>query len=152
MGAMAYSDNIEMVARFYDFSLDPMARDNTGMDALLMAAESGITQEKYDFLIEEGFYPNVVNDDGDNALILAAEVTDRASVQFWLEQRMDINSQDAKGNTPLFEAVEHNEPEVIEALIAAGADTAHVNDKGETALLLALAEDIDEPDSEEGLA
>ena len=152
MAGMGYSDNMELIARFYDFSLDPMARDNTGLDALLLAAQGGITQEKYDFLMAKGFDPNVTNDNGANALLLAAEDTNLASVQFWLDLGMDINTQDNKGNTPLFSAVAHNEPEVIEALIAAGADTAHVNDKGQTALLLALAEDIDHPDTDEGLA
>ena len=56
------------------------------------------------------------------------------------EVPVDPSARDRNGWTPLHEAVRDSQPEVIAALLAAGADVNAGNDFGSTALLMAVGE------------
>jgi uncharacterized protein len=73
----------------------------------------------------------------DAALADAAEKLDRSKVRALLKQRVDVDAPQADGMTALHWAVYHNDPEMAEQLVAAGASVKAANRYGVTPLSLA---------------
>ena len=67
----------------------------------------------------------------------AAEQNDFAKVRELLSQRADVNSKQPDGMTALHWAVQHDVPEIVQLLLAAGADSGIANRYGVTPLSLA---------------
>ena len=59
-------------------------------------------------------------------------------MQFQLEKGMDVNAEDAEGNTALFYAIQSDNYESVEYLIESGAETEIVNDNGNSPLTAAV--------------
>ena len=59
--------------------------------------------------------------------------------EFLISNRADVNARDWGGETPLHEAVELGEIEIVKSLISKGADASARNQDGETPLHLALS-------------
>ena len=70
-------------------------------------------------------------------LVQAAKRNDLAAVQSLLRQRVDANAADGDGATALHWAAYHGSVEILDALIAAGAEPDRANDLAITPLALA---------------
>jgi uncharacterized protein len=88
--------------------------------------------EVLDFLLERGCSADAPADDGLTALHAAAHQQDARSARVLLEAGTAVDAEDQSGNTPLFRAVfsNHDAVEVIELLLAYGADPSHENKSG----------------------
>lgn len=72
--------------------------------------------------IDAGVNVDLVNQNGDSLLMLAAYHGRSATVTALLERQADANRANDRGQTPLAGAVFKSEVDVIKALVAAGAD------------------------------
>ena len=88
--------------------------------------------EVLDFLLDRGCSPDAPADDGSTALHAAAHLQDARAARVLLEAGASVDAEDQWGNTPLFRAVfsYRGEVEVIEILLAYGADPSHQNKSG----------------------
>ena len=65
---------------------------------------------------------DVVNSNGESALLLAANSGAQRVVAFLLSQKAQVNIKDKSGNTPIFYAVSSGYGDIVELLIRHGAD------------------------------
>jgi ankyrin repeat protein len=77
------------------------------------------------------------NDSVDRRLVEAARHQDTAAVQALLDERVDVDSPQADGATPLAWAVHWNDLDMANLLIRAGANVNAANELGMTPLMLA---------------
>ncbi len=75
-------------------------------------------------------------------LVTAAECGDTAAVLAMISAGADINTQDARGRTPVLAATHGNHTETVQALIQAGADINLRDDRKDNVLLYAGAEGL----------
>eukprot|EP00302_Diacronema_sp_CCMP2436_P006938 CAMPEP_0179895204 /NCGR_PEP_ID=MMETSP0982-20121206/35697_1 /TAXON_ID=483367 /ORGANISM="non described non described, Strain CCMP 2436" /LENGTH=562 /DNA_ID=CAMNT_0021791851 /DNA_START=18 /DNA_END=1706 /DNA_ORIENTATION=+ len=88
--------------------------------------------------LEDGAYDNQEETLG-RALLAAVRDGQLDDLRMLLEQGgLDINSRDWTGDTVLVEAARLGKTEVVDYLIAHGAEVDHANERGETALLAAV--------------
>ena len=128
-------NSFETVKDLLESGMDP--------DALLIyVAENGDT-ESVKLLLKNGANPNLVDAKGRSALMLAAkknhvpvlaELLTRS--QNSIKRAITVNSKDKKGNTPLFYAALHFEPNAIRLLLESRANVLLRNNDNETALSL----------------
>ncbi|EQC31283.1 hypothetical protein, variant [Saprolegnia diclina VS20] len=78
---------------------------------------------------------------GDVALLNAVTAGDVATLDALLGYGVDVNATDRHGNTPLMLALRHRHEAMTTALLAKQCDTERCNDKGESALHMALADE-----------
>src|SRR5512134_4126196 len=67
-----------------------------------------------------------------STLVDAARNAERAAAMALLAERADPNQAEADGTTPLHWAVHHDDAELVNRLLAAGADVSVANDYGAT--------------------
>lgn len=72
--------------------------------------------------------------EGERLLHLAAISGDLPTVQLLLKQRVNPNTKDAQGETPLYHACQNEHVEVVRCLLDGGADPNSRDMDGETAL------------------
>ena len=106
-----------------------------GEPAVMEAFRRGVSDEVIEKLLESGADLEAPNGDGMTAM--HAQVMDAYSVRTLLGWKADVNAQCNKGNTPLHYATAAGNVEVVNILIAHGADLGKVNEKGQTALEMA---------------
>jgi ankyrin repeat protein len=87
-----------------------------------------------EMLLAEGAQVNVQNKDGKNVLYQAVHESRLTMAWYLLQQKADCNMQDNEGNTALHVA---RHPELVEILLAAGADPTIKNKQGKLASDLA---------------
>lgn len=117
--------------------------DKSGNTALMYAkaAASGPEAEIFKALIAAGASLNHVNEEGQTPLIVAASKRDNlATVQALLatSARTTINARAKNGETALMYAAAYSDPEIVSALLAAGAKVNDVDNFGQTALMSAV--------------
>ena len=102
--------------------LPPNLRNEKG-DSLLMLASYHGHADAVRVLMEHGADPELANDRGQTPLAGAAFKGDMATIQclFWTEARMP-NGRSEGGKTPLMIAAMFNRTEIVEVLLARGAD------------------------------
>ena len=71
-------------------------------------------------------------------LRLIIDEDDRSMLQVFLKRGLNVNLLDEDGSTPLMYAAHYGSPDMVRALIDAGADLNAKNKNGETALTIAL--------------
>lgn len=109
---------------------------------LLHEAANGGDPELIRLLLARGLEVDAVDDHyKDTALEYAAGYDKREAVAVLLEAGADVNHQDISGRTFLHAAVLGKRVKILQMLLAAGADPTIANNKGETALDLARAQD-----------
>ena len=89
-------------------------------------------------LLEAGADPNIKNEDGETALIIASSLGHYEIVKLLLEAGVDINIQNSYGNTALIRATlyatDYEYLGVVELLLNSGADPTIQGQGGDTAL------------------
>lgn len=155
----ARSGNVDQLSRIVSDQPDAVAaRDETGKTPLHLAAAEG-HEPVAAFLLDQGADVNARTDNFDTPLHFAAHWGHTDTVNVLLSQGAEIDSPDALGITPLQAAimgareeiverrpdtaaewrrvVQHENVEIVELLIAEGADVNKANSQGMAALHLA---------------
>ena len=83
-------------------------------------------------------------DEGNTALILAADGRELKTVKALIAAGARVNIQNKEGETALMEAAGDEDVEMVRALLLAGADVNLKNDEGETAWDLAGRGEVEE--------
>lgn len=78
--------------------------------------------DKFEQYIQAGLNPNLTNHEGNTFLMLAAYSGHASLVSRLASLGADVNKLNDRGQSPLAGAIFKKEPEVVEALLAAGAD------------------------------
>ncbi|KAF2106882.1 hypothetical protein BDV96DRAFT_654214 [Lophiotrema nucula] len=106
---------------------------------LLDTAAKGTTIEMSSLLYTQGLYWRLTDIRGRTALHIAVQRTNRPVVQWLLETAFkdDPSIADGEADTPLHYAVRRNDVEMVEGLLAAGADVNAENRYYETPITLA---------------
>ena len=73
-------------------------------------------------MVRNSVYPEMVNQDGQTILHVAAENGHRDEVEYLIDFGFDVNARDSQGNTALHLAVSHGWEKMVEVLVDAGAD------------------------------
>lgn len=91
------------------------------------------------YLLDQGCTPNARDESGNTALTLAVAEGNVEMVKLLLAKGADANVHDDKENTPLAVAItrQSSKPELVELLMAAGADPDWENRYGQSAISLA---------------
>lgn len=86
-----------------------------------------------ELLIEKGANIEILNNDGGNALLIAA-AHGKTEVAMLLSSRMDLNFQNEKGWTPINAASMYGHVDIVRLLVDNGADVEIATKSGRTAL------------------
>lgn len=99
------------------------ARTSEGQTPLHLAAEGNPHAEVISALVDAGADIEAKDDGGDTPLLWAAGFNSNpAVIDALVTAGADIEARDAVGDTPLIVAALHNSPQVVQTLLAAGAD------------------------------
>jgi ankyrin repeat protein len=88
-------------------------------------------------LIQRGWDPNALDDDGSPALFRAIRAGRTAAAQVLIQCGSAVDTEDRRCDTPLKLAVLNDQPEIVAMLLAAGADPGRRWRHGLTALHVA---------------
>ncbi|XP_030640439.1 DNA-binding protein RFXANK [Chanos chanos] len=114
------------------------SEDERGFTPLMWAAAFGeITM--VEFLLEKGADPTVLARERESALSLASAGGFADIISILLKHKVDIDSYDWNGGTPLLYAVRGNHGRCVEALLGGGADLTFEADSGYSPMALAIA-------------
>ena len=97
--------------------------------------------DRVGLVLDQGANIDARTPEGDTALILAGWLTgDLALVRHLIERGADVNIANDNGDTPLMDAAYLGRNEILEFLLASGADPDLRNKRGQSALDKALSE------------
>ncbi|KAG6017843.1 hypothetical protein E4U54_002485 [Claviceps lovelessii] len=99
-----------------------------GMSPLFQAAMTG-NVKILSIMVQNSVYPEMVNQDGQTILHIAAQNGHCDEVEFLISLGFDVNAQDGQGNTALHLAISHGWEKMVEVLVEAGADVDGLNYK-----------------------
>ena len=117
---------------------DPAICDDEGLSCIHAAVDGTCSQKILSALIRHGAHIDAKRKDGTNALLSACTTGQSDSVNFLLGAGADVKIVKVNGNTCLQEAVRGEcSNEVLHTIIAHGVDVNAMNNRAETALLLA---------------
>jgi ankyrin repeat protein len=143
----AFGPSIEFIKPLLDTGADPAAENDAGETALHSTKPFG--DEVLSLLLESGKL-NINKpraEDGTTPLLcrIGDRIRDDRNIIEFLAYKPDVNATDFKGNGPLHLALKQSRPsrELIDALLAAGADPNLRNEAGNTPLH-EMANDIDQ--------
>lgn len=141
-GALMNDDSAYDVAKFLlENGSDPNASENTFVYPLMLAASEN-NLEMVQLLLQYGADPKAVEENLWTALHLSAQHDHPHTLDVVMlliaSQDVDVNAQTVELVTALYLAVQSNRVDVVECLIAAGADLDISTDKDITALGLAI--------------
>lgn len=134
----ASKGQVAIVKTLLEHGANPYAVDNGGADAMIRAALAG-RLEVMQVLLDHGIDPNLAGKEyRTSALAIAARSGHIEMVNLLLVRGADPRYEDANRGTPLHSATAKLRKEVVEELIAAGADPDPRNYWGITPLMLGL--------------
>ncbi len=130
----ARSSDPGVAALLRDAAAEIDALNDDGLSPLGVACAAG-NWRLAKFLLERGGRPEPAG--GQPALLAAAgtEEDDAAGVQLLLKQKAKVDARDAQGRSALHEAAYAGHVEIVEALLAAGADPAATDRLARTPVL-----------------
>lgn len=113
-------------------------------NAFIFASQGarGVTNgiEVYKYLESVGLNPNAVSKEGETPLhTIASKSKDMDVITYFINKGVDVNQQDAHGNTPFINAASQNNLEVVSLFSKTVKNVNQTNKKGESALALAVA-------------
>lgn len=118
---------------------DPLRRDADGNTLLhLVAGKGGHQLPIVQYLIALGIDPRALNEEGNNAFLIAAAGRDMETLSYLLPLS-DANLSNQRGETALTRAIQSSTPATVEYLVSRGADV-HVLDLNGYNLLYHLAQ------------
>jgi len=103
---------------------------------LITAAENGYIDMTRS-LLESGANPNIVDDYGETALMVASIEDETEIIKLLLDRGASINIQDIDGNTAVMNASIYGNIDVVRILLDRGASINIINNDGYTVLDLA---------------
>jgi ankyrin repeat protein len=125
---------------------DPNVRADDGRTPLIIAADDEYSAERAILLLEHGAKTDSTLHDGRTALMIAADRYNPEIVKALLDGGANPNAADIEGNSVLMHAAaskyswqEERKP-LVHLLLEKGADAAHRNSRGVTALMLMARE------------
>ncbi|MGY0557692.1 ankyrin repeat domain-containing protein [Lysobacter sp. A421] len=141
----ARSSDPGVAALLLDAAADLEALNSEALSPLGVACAAG-NWRLAKFLLERGAKPEPV--DGQPALLAAAggEDDDTAGVALLLKMKARADTRDGQGRSALHQAVRAGHAEIIDALLAAGADPAATDDQGANILTLACQGESTDPE------
>jgi len=139
----AKKGNISFLKMLIEKGVDYRSLNKDGANAFLFASQGGRGYSNplsvYEYLKELGLDPNTVTHTGYTPLHrLAYNNTDPAIFELFLSAGADVNQKDADGNTPFLNAASRNQLEMVKLLSQDVTDFNIANEKGQTALMLAV--------------
>ena len=125
--------DVDKVSQLIGKGAEVDARDNCQWTPFMRAAQNGHL-EVASLLLKAGADINAIDKDGTDALI-ATVITQKTNVLvFLLEQGIGLNAQDkTMGWTALIWAAKDGKPDILNTLVAYGADKSIVDYSGKTA-------------------
>lgn len=108
------------------------------MEHVLHAAQTGTAELQK--LLSANVSINSTNNDGDTALMKAADDGKLDAVKTLLSSGANVNARNESGETALMLAADEGHTEIVKELIAAGADIHLHDEDDETALMKAVEE------------
>jgi ankyrin repeat protein len=118
--------------------------------ALLLERKDIVT-----FLLDKGANPDIKNQDGETSLLVAIKKRYKDIVKLLLGKKADVNAEDSNGRSGLHitagEGNNYYAIEVLEMLLAAGAEINHQDKDGQPALLYGLSRNTSKYDKTYGL-
>lgn len=135
------SGSPEFVGELLKRKANVNALDDSGATALMYAAREGHVKVG-EMLVSAGAKVDAVDDDRQTPLMVAAMAGRAQFVQMLIRNRANVNLTNAKGRSALLLAMSSGDyPEVVKALLEAGADVNVKDPNGRTAYALAVARD-----------
>lgn len=127
--------DMESLKRLLDRGVEIDLQTDTGGTALLTAVYRG-QAHAVSFLLARGADVNKADNSGHTPLF-HLDIDDGTMCALLLKHGADITLRDWWGNTPLLHTVSHGNPDVVEKLLAAGADRNDTDRDGKDAWAMA---------------
>ncbi|KAF9606385.1 hypothetical protein IFM89_025074 [Coptis chinensis] len=119
-----------------------LARDRVDLPVSLCFAASKGDERLLHKLLNQDWYPNEVDDNGQTALHIVASKGSESCVSLLLDYGANPNSKDLEGKVPLWEAIVGNHKSVINLLLNNGANISS-GDLGQFACIAAEQNSLD---------
>jgi ankyrin repeat protein len=133
----SYSGNPKFVSELIERKADVNVKDDSGANALMYAAQTG-SDKAVEVLLNAGVDVDNADNDKMTSLMAAAKAGKTSAVQLLLKKGANPNLKNAAGDTPLLLAARYGDnPSVINALVAGGADAKITDAKEQTAAKIA---------------
>lgn len=132
--------NMDVLKLFVDLGVDIHALNAQHETALIRMAKNELNAPAMRYLLDLGADINASPDGHYTALhsLAAWYSDDNHLIPDLPKYGADLNRRSADGRTPLFIAAERNRPNIVQALLAIGADPAIANQKGQTPYSFAI--------------
>lgn len=145
----ARKGNIDLLKQLINKDVDYKTLNKEGGNAFMFAAQGtrGFSNSLpvYEYLKSIGLEPNIVTKDGSTPLHrIAYNNADPAIYNLFLQAGARADQKDADGNTPFLNAASKNKLEIVKLLSKDLKDINATNKKGQTALMLAYANNTPE--------
>ncbi|MHA7832202.1 MAG: ankyrin repeat domain-containing protein [Flagellimonas sp.] len=139
----AKKGNISFLKLLIEKGVDYKSLNRDGANAFLFAAQGGRGYSNplsvYEYLKGLGLDPNMVTHTGYTPLHrLAYNNDDPAIFELFLSAGANVNQKDVDGNTPFLNAASRNQLEMVKLLSQDVTNFNIANEKGQTALILAV--------------
>lgn len=143
--AAAFNGDDDVIEKLLEKGADAEFVDRTGKGPIVYAAAKGFS-DSVQLLLKAGVAPDTRYGNNLTALMWAAGHTNDvpvgdgvATVRTLVEHGAAVDLQDDRGRTALMTAAQMGHTEVVEVLVAAGADTGITDKEGKSAADLAAA-------------
>ena len=129
---------LDSVSVLLEAGADPTIADEEGFSCLHAAVDGYCSKDTLQTLINHGAHINATRKDGTNALLRACKTGQSESVRFLVEAGADVNIAKPGVDTCLHAAVYGKcSKEALQKITEQGTNVNALNNRGETALLLA---------------
>ncbi len=135
---MARQGDLEQLQPLLEQGLPSNLRNSNGDSLLMLAAYNG-HRDAAALILQHGGDPELANQRCQTPLAGVIFKGDMAMVELLLEQGANANGCPVGGKPPLMYAAMFDRTDILQRLLAAGADPQAVDAEGNTALKLAMA-------------